>query len=95
MVRMRMIEAGQGSPQLAGPRFGRAIVARADLEPPRRATGRGVGQPEGVDDHAADVDERAAAFVGKGLDAVRADGVERRGGDRVVARLPTPVLIVR
>src|SRR5436190_1779734 len=62
------------------------VVARADLKPPGRTAGGGVRQREGLDNHAAGRDQRAAALVGKGLDTVRADGLERRrrnGGDAV------------
>ena len=71
MVRVRMIEAGERSPQLGRPRLGRPVVAGTDLEPPRaRRCVVVFGSAKASTIDAADVDQRAAALVGKGLHAV-------------------------
>src|SRR5688572_9576756 len=74
VVRMRVVEAEQLGSELRRARLGLAIVLRADEEAAARPILGGVGQRERGGHGAVVSVQRAAALVGIGLDAVRADG---------------------
>ena len=74
-----MIEAEQVGAKVAGPPFGFEVVLGPDEEPaPRTFLGR-IRQPERRDHLAVTAEQRAAALVRVGLDAMPADGVRDTG----------------
>src|SRR4051812_25937597 len=77
-----MVEAEELASELAGPLLGLAVVVGADQEAPSRPFFGGVRQRVRSRDETIAADQRAAAFVGIGFDAVRPDG----GGDSVLQR---------
>ena len=70
MIRMRVIEAEQLGAERRGALLGLAVVLRPHQEPPPRPFLGGVRQRERRRDHAVAAEERAAALVRIGFDAV-------------------------
>jgi len=76
MIGMRVVKPEQLLPQLARARLRGAVIVRTHEEAPARTVFGRVRQRERCRDDAVAADERAAAFVGIGVAAVRFDCVD-------------------